>query len=127
MQVISVQDSQTERFSFDWPQGVNLDHKTIVSFGGGGNLAETFQYAAAACGAVPLLSDVLPSGPSRRTEVKARLGRIIGNLRAINPATPAEWYEGDVTSSADVAGILARVKKSFGRVDVVVNFAGVSH
>jgi len=127
MQVISVQDLQAERFLFDWPRGVNLEHKTILSFGGGGNLSETFQYAAAACGAVPLLSDVLPSDSSRCTEIKAKLERIVANLRAINPAAPAEWYAGDVTSSVDVAGVLAHVKKSFGRIDVVVNFAGVSH
>jgi NAD(P)-dependent dehydrogenase (short-subunit alcohol dehydrogenase family) len=127
MQVISVEDLQAERFLFDWPRGVNLEHKTILSFGGGGNLAETFQYAAAACGAIPVLSDVLPSDPARRTEVKAKLERIVGNLRAINQAAPAEWYEGDVTSLVDVAAILERVKKSFGRIDVVVNFAGMSH
>ena len=127
MQVMTVQDPQTDRFSFDWPQGVNLDRKTILSFGGGGNLAETFQYAAAACGAIPLLSDILPSDSVRRAEAKAKIERIVRNLRAINPAAPAEWFMGDITSSADVAGILERVKRSFGRVDVVVNFAGVSH
>ena len=127
MQVMSVQSPQAGRNSFDWPRGVNLDRKVILSFGGGGNLAETFQYAAVACGAVPLLSDVLPLDPVRRPAAVQELERIVGNLRAINPAVPAEWYLGDVTSSADVAGILEYVKKAYGSVDVVVNFAGISH
>ena len=127
MQVIAVQDPQIRKFSFDWPRGVNLDHKVILSFGGAGNLAETFHYAAAACGAVPLLSDVLPSDPVRQAEAGAKAERIVRNVRGINPAVPAEWYAGDVTSPADVAKTLEHVKERFGRIDVVVNFAGVSH
>ncbi len=127
MQVISVQDPHAGRFSFPWRQEVNLGKRIILCFGGGGNLAETFQYAAAACGAIPLLSDVLPSDPVRQTEMRTKLEKIVSNIRAINPSVPSEWYRGDITSPADVAGILEHVKKTFGRLDVVVNFAGVSH
>jgi len=127
MQVMSARGLNGEEFHFDWPRSVNLDGKVILSFGGGGNLAETFQYAAAACGAVPLVSDVIPSDPNRRAEARAKLDRIVGNLKAVNPDVPLEWYMGDVTSREDVAAVLDHVKRSFGRVDVVVDFAGVSH
>jgi len=127
MQVMSATGERADGFHFDWPRSVNLDGRVILSFGGGGNLAETFQYAAAACGAVTLASDVLPSDPNRRRETKAKLDRIVGNLGVIKPDLPPEWYQGDVTSRADVAAVLDHVKKSFGRVDVVVNFAGMSH
>ena len=44
VQVISVQDQLAERFLFDRPRGVNLEHKTILSFGGGGK----------SCGNIPI-------------------------------------------------------------------------
>ncbi len=67
------------------------------------------------------------SSPTRRPGVLAKLAGIVGNARAVNRSAPSAWYAGEITSLSDVATIMEAVKRQFGRIDVVVNFAGVSH
>ncbi len=127
MRTIQGSASHSPAFSFRWPQKVNLDGKVVLVFGGGGNLAETFVYAAAACGALPVVSDMLPSEPTRHKQVLEKMSGIVANLKSLNAEVPPDWYAGDITSLADVAEIIAEVKKRFGRIDIVVNFAGITH
>ena len=126
MQVIAVQNAQSEQFTWSGPARAVLGGKTILCFGGGGNLAETFAYAAAACGAILFLSDVLPPDAVRQAQTRARMERIVRNIRTLRPGCPAEWYAGEITNPSDVAQVMDRVKQG-RRLDVVVNFAGVSH
>ena len=127
MEEIIVEPASEKPFSFAWAQRVDLDGKVVLVFGGGGNLGETFAYAAAACGALPVLSDVAPVDRERRAGALTKLAAIVGNVKAVNPATPSAWYAGEITSLSDIAAIVGSVKRRFGRIDVVVNFAGVSH
>jgi len=127
MEEQSVEPASRKPFSFAWPQKVDLGGKIVLAFGGGGNLGETFAYAAAACGAIPVLSDAVPSDPEGRRSALAKLAAIVGNVKAVNPAAPSAWYAGEIASLTDVAAIVERAKRHFGRIDVVVNFAGVSH
>jgi NAD(P)-dependent dehydrogenase (short-subunit alcohol dehydrogenase family) len=127
MRIIQGSTLSSRAFSFHWSQKVNLNDKVVLVFGGGGNLAETFLYAAAACGALPVVSDVLPADPTRQGQVLEKLSRILSNLRSIRTEAPSDWYAGEITSLADVAATIAEVRKRLGRIDIVVNFAGITH
>jgi 3-oxoacyl-[acyl-carrier protein] reductase len=127
MRIIQVSTINSGTFSFDWPRKVNLDNKVVLIFGGGGNLAETFSYAAAVCGAVPVVSDVLPADPTREKQALEKLSGIVANLSSLSANVPLHWYAGDITLLADVEQTITEVKKRFGRIDIVVNFAGITH
>jgi 3-oxoacyl-[acyl-carrier protein] reductase len=127
MKIIQGSISDSRVFTFPWPQKVDLAGKVILVFGGGGNLAETFSYAAAACGALPVVSDILPTDPSRQQQALEKLSGIVGNLRSLNSRVPADWYAGDICSLADIAEVVGEVKNRLGRIDIVINFAGITH
>jgi NAD(P)-dependent dehydrogenase (short-subunit alcohol dehydrogenase family) len=127
MRIVQGSTSDSSEFSFRWLQNVNLGDKVVLVFGGGGNLAETFLYAAATAGALPVVSDVLPADSTGQKQVLEKLSRIVSNLRSLKADVPLDWYAGDITSLADVAAIITEVKKRLGRIDIVVNFAGVTH
>jgi NAD(P)-dependent dehydrogenase (short-subunit alcohol dehydrogenase family) len=127
MEMVGVESGDTRDFAFEWKQKVDLEGKIVLAFGGGGNLGETFLYAAASCGAVPVVSDFLPADAEARNRALERLGGVIQNVRAINPGAPSKWYSGDITSLPDVRAVTEAVKKEFGRIDVVVDLAGISH
>ena len=42
MERVKIQGRDTEPFSFDWRDRIDLSEKVVLAFGGGGNLSETF-------------------------------------------------------------------------------------
>lgn len=127
MQVVKVNEKTTADFPFEWTQQIRLEGKVVLCFGGGGNLAETFEYALASSGAIPVISDFLPEDATQAQAVGGKITRILNNVASLNPNAPDHWFSGDITSVSDVNEIVERVVRDFGRLDIVVDFAGISH
>jgi NAD(P)-dependent dehydrogenase (short-subunit alcohol dehydrogenase family) len=74
--------------------------------------AETARTLAAAGAAVAILDVLAPQGEALAEEIRAQGGQ-------------AAFWRLDVTSEADVARVFAEISARFGRLDVLVNNAGI--
>ncbi len=127
-------DGADNSVEFEWPATVNLRGKTILAFGGAGNLSETFIKAAATCGARIALVDWPPSEEARREEFDERVREIARAVAAISQSsqatasdrTPIALYA-NITDLDDVLAAVSEVKSRFGTIDIAINFAGRQH
>ena len=97
-----------------------------MAFGGAGNLAETFLYAAAQCGARIAIADYGPQDREQRQTASDRIERVARNISDLTESTPLIMFA-DVTVPSDVSAVAAAVSDQFGGIDVAVNFAGMHH
>ena len=127
-------DAASSPVEFEWPATVNLQGKTILAFGGAGNLSETFIKAAATCGARIALVDRPPSEEAPRKEFDERvrgIGRALSAISQSSEATaddkaPIALYA-DITDLDDVLAAVSEVKSRFGTIDIAIDFAGRQH
>ena len=110
---------------FPQTQKIDLSGNVIVVLGGAGNLGETFLYAAAASGAQIAFADFLPPDPVRRSKTEETLCRLYGRINALS-TTPLAG-DVDVTNLEDVVSFFDLARKRFGKLDIVVDFAGITH
>lgn len=94
---------------------MRLKGKAALVTGAGSGFGEGIAKRFAAEGARVLVNDVNREGGER----------VAAAIRAAGGE--AAYAHGDVSRSADVAGLLEAAKQAFGGLDVVVNNAGVSH
>ncbi len=113
-------------FAFEWKQGLDLSGTTILAYGGGGNLAETFLYAAAACGATVAIADMPPEGATALSAYEAKLGGIVANISDISGRSPLV-LDVDVTDAAAVVEATEVAQQELGRIDVGIDCAGIHH
>jgi NAD(P)-dependent dehydrogenase (short-subunit alcohol dehydrogenase family) len=91
-----------------------IEGKVALITGGGTNLGKAMSHALARAGA-----DIAVAGRTPETiEETAAEVRTIGRRSAAVPA--------DVTDSAQVDRLMSRVLKEFGRLDILINNAGVA-
>lgn len=114
-----------EHFEFRWEQKVDLDDKVIAVLGGAGSLGEMFLYAAASNGATIAFADYLPPDSERSSKVEESMGRICGRIRVLGKVPLAA--DADVTMLDDVDSFFQLVRQRYGSLDVVVDFAGITH
>lgn len=95
------------------PQVNDLSHKVVVITGASSGIGEATARLLAAEGAKVVLG-------ARRTE---RLARLTAEITAAGGV--ADFRSLDVTSRAEMESFVGFAKEKFGRVDVVVNNAGV--
>lgn len=93
---------------------INLDTKVVIVTGGGRGIGRTIVETLADEGAWVVTTDVNSSALQDVAEVLEARG-----------ATHRE-YECDVTDSEQVQSLIANVVEAYGRVDVLVNNAGVA-
>ena len=127
MERLAVQGRNQPPFTFQWDFRVDLTGATILAFGGAGNLAETFLYAAAGCKARVLLADLPPRDPESREVFEKKLKRIARNIADISPYGIPPLFLADVTKLEDVLAVFSAVEAETGGADIVIDFAGVSH
>ncbi len=94
---------------------MRLKDKVAVVTGAGSGFGAGIAERFAAEGAAVLVNDV-------NDENGERVAKAIRDSGG-----QAAYVRGDVSQDADTAGMLAAALKSFGKVDIVVNNAGVSH
>ena len=118
-------DTTDEQFDFPQTQKIDLTGNVIAVLGGAGNLGETFLYAAAAGGAQIAFADFLNSNPVRRSRMEETMGRVYSRIHALSTAPLAA--DVDITNLDDVVTFFNLARKRFGRLDIVVDFAGIAH
>jgi NAD(P)-dependent dehydrogenase (short-subunit alcohol dehydrogenase family) len=92
----------------------SLDGEVAVVIGGGGVLAGAMADGLAAAGAmVAIAGRTQENADARANAIVAAGGQAIG-------------IQCDVTSKADLQKVLARVLERFGKVDILINAAGVN-
>lgn len=94
---------------------MRLKDKVAVVTGAGSGFGAGIAERFAAEGAAVLVNDVNDENGER----------VAGSLR--ESGAKAAYLHGDVSKDADTGAMLAEAVKQFGRVDIVVNNAGVSH
>src|SRR5690242_3423802 len=94
---------------------MRLKDKVAVVTGAGSGFGAGIAERFAAEGAAVLVNDV-------NDENGERVAKAIRD-----GGGKAAYVRGDVSRDADTGGMLAAALKSFGKVDIVVNNAGVSH
>ena len=90
-----------------------LDGLVMLVTGGGSGLGREVALQAAKLGAKVAMVDM---HAERLEATRADVAEIAGDCLAV---------PGDVTSEADVSGLIARIVKQWGQLDTVVNSAGV--
>lgn len=93
---------------------IELKDKLVVVTGGGGGIGSAFAAQAAARGAILALVDI-------REEAAQRVADALPGGRERHRA-----YVADLTDRAQVEALLARLEAEFGRIDVLVNNAGMT-
>jgi NAD(P)-dependent dehydrogenase (short-subunit alcohol dehydrogenase family) len=122
----NLEATNADRFRFTWDQGIDLSGTTILAFGGGGNLAEVFLYAAAASGAQIAIGDMPPADPDKKRAYLEKLGGIVANISDIAGYTPLV-LDVDVTDAEAVVAATEAAKERLGRIDIGIDFAGIHH
>lgn len=124
METVPVTGGNKEPFGFSWNKEIDLEGKVVVAFGGLGNLAETFLYAASICNARIVISDLLPEDPERKAAFMEKAERLSRNIADLGSRGAPQVLTADVTESEDVEAVFRHVGKSLGAADVVIDFAG---
>jgi 3-oxoacyl-[acyl-carrier protein] reductase len=93
---------------------MRLKDKVAIVTGGGSGFGEGMARRFAAEGAKLVVNDMNPTG-QRVVDVITQQGG------------SAIYVSGDVSKRADVKAMVAKAVKQFGRVDIMVNNAGVTH
>lgn len=102
----------------------SLRGKVAVVIGGTGELCGAMAEGLAAAGAQVVL---VGRDPSKAEARLAKIAEITAVLAAKGGAVPAAYFEAcEVPGKANIESLLARVLEKSGRVDVVVNGAGVN-
>lgn len=91
-----------------------LAGQTAVVIGGGGVLGGALAVGLASAGAKVVVADLTEDSCRKRTDELKALGG------------EAAWYTVDVTSRESIDSLLARSVEAFGRVNILVNSAGVN-
>lgn len=91
----------------------NLSDKVILVSGAAGGLAEETCLALAEFGATLFLADIDQNG----------LSRISNRLAASKSRIAAQTV--DITDASSVQNLLDAVREKFGRLDILINFAGI--
>ena len=89
--------------------------KVAIVTGGGSGFGESISHVFAAHGAKIVVADLNPTAGAR----------VVDALRSAG--NEAIFCQVDVARSADVGAMVARAVAEFGRVDIMVNNAGMSH
>jgi NAD(P)-dependent dehydrogenase (short-subunit alcohol dehydrogenase family) len=127
MDRVIVQGRNSTPFKFRWKDRIDLADRVILAFGGAGNLAETFLYAAACCKAKIVIADLPPADAGKRTAFEDKVRQMGRNIADLSPhGLPAAYYA-DVTVLEDVLDVFSAVGETTGGVDIAVDFAGISH
>jgi len=127
MDKLIIQGQNRSPFTFQWENRVDLSDKVILAFGGGGSLAETFLYAAACCGAKVVIADLPPADPGKRAGFEEKMHRIARNIADLSTHALPPVYYADVTELQDVLEVFSAVADTTGGVDIVIDFAGITH
>ena len=127
MDRLIIRDRNRTPFTFQWTSRVDLSDKVILAFGGGGNLAETFLYGAAHCGARVVIADLFPADPEKRSLFEDKLRQVARNIADLSPHPPPPVYHADVTQLQDVLDVFSAVADTMGGADIAIDFAGIAH
>ncbi len=127
MKIVSIEGRNPSPFSPPFRSAVDLSDKVVVGFGGAGNLGEYFLYGAAMSGAKIALIDYPPAGDERRERFEQKVTQIARNIADLGRNGLPTVLTADITDYDDTEAALSHVKKHFGRIDVAVDFAGISH
>lgn len=130
---------------------ISLSGKRILAFGGAGSIGAMFVRAATAAGAEPVVAEHIPTEESARRQIMERLRALAGAVSgergqsgrsesgrgeigaaATSPGQhPSSGYprffQCDVTDLDDVEATVRAACDPGGRLDIVVDFAGVHH
>ena len=127
MERLTVKGRNPIPFTFEWDVRLDLSDTTILAFGGGGSLAETFLYAASMCKARVVVADLPPSDPGGRALFEKKLKRIARNIADLSSFGVPPVYHADVTRLDDVLAVFSAVEGDTSGADIVIDFAGVAH
>ncbi len=99
---------------------IDLSHKTALVTGGSQGLGAAAALMLAQCGAdvaVNYFADPAGVNRTRAAQVVEQIGQQTGR--------PAAAFEADVRDSGQVENMIAQIVERFGRLDIVVNNAGI--
>ena len=94
---------------------MRIPDKSIIVTGAGGGIGEGIALRLAAEGARVIVADI-------REDAARKVAQTI-----VDTGGKASAFKADVTSSADVAALVAAARERHGRLDVMVNNAGWTH
>jgi 3-oxoacyl-[acyl-carrier protein] reductase len=96
---------------------MRLENKVAIVTGGGSGFGEAIAKRFAEEGAKLVVNDIADAGGKRVT----------GEIERAHGQGAAIYVHGDVSSSADMAGLAKATLDRFGRIDIMVNNAGTTH
>jgi len=116
----------TLKISAQQHRRVDLSGIVVLLFGGAGNLARAFAYAASACGARIAIADNPPREKEKRAQFDRHFQELAGNIAHLSGTAPL-FMLSDITSVEDAEKTANATRIHFNTLDVAVNFAGMHH